>query len=757
MDELTRVLQAGLADPGFESAVSGLPAQGALMQLAASAAFDLLRARDTEAEIAIVLERCGRQLEVDRLYVFEALPAAPGELVCSMHYEWVGEGINPEIDNPDMRCFPMHVHMPWQSGQLLAERDVAGHVREFIDSERRVLEAQDVQSLLLAPVMLDGRFWGFIGADAVRCEREWQAQEAQLLRLLGSMIGACIERRRSEARLSLHARVFESTRDGVLITDPQGCIVAVNAAFSEITGYGEAEVLGRQPKLLSSGQHEPEFFVELWQALEAQGHWHGEIWNRRKSGDIYPQRLTINAVYDSHGRVSHYVGVGTDISALKQSLSKLEHMAHHDALTELPNRVQAKAQLQLALQSARARDCRAAVVFMDLDGFKHINDSLGHAAGDVVLVEIGQRLRASTRTGDTLARLGGDEFVVVVEGLRKAEDAGLVADKLLKALATPILVDGRPVFVSASAGISVFPDDGEDAEVLIRNADSAMYQAKAAGHSQRCFYAPHMNADALALLEMDAWLKLGLQDARFELHYQPKLHLSNNLVTAVEALLRLRSPEGELISPGRFIPQAERSGLIVEIGAWVLAEACAQLKRWRDAGFNSLRVAVNVSPRQFRSDQLLPQIEAALAGSGLPGEALELEVTESVLMEQPEQAVLRLEALRRLGLSIALDDFGTGYSSLAYLIRLPIQTLKIDRSFISSLEDSGPSADIVSSVIALAQRLRLQVVAEGVETAVQLHRLRTYGCDQVQGFLLSVPQPAEALGEWMRARVDHHA
>lgn len=723
------------------------------MQLAASAAVELLRARDSNETIGEVLADTGRTLDVDRIYIFEAEPQrAPGELVCGMHYEWVAEGITPEIDNPDMQAIAMHVHMPTHTRALLAYEDFAAHVRDCIPSERAVLEAQSIKSLLLAPVMLDDHLWGFIGVDAVRAERAWQPAEAQLLRLLGSMIAACIERRRVEARLRLNSRVFESTQDAVLITDLHANILAVNAAFTEITGYGEQEVLGRNPRLLHSGRHDAGYFAAMWNALVDRGIWQGEVWNRRKSGEVYPQRLTVSVVRDERGRPSHYVGVGTDIGALKQSQQKLEHLAHHDPLTDLPNRLLARSRLDHALQRARRSSWRTAVIFLDLDGFKHINDSLGHTAGDMVLMEVGQRLASMSRSCDTLARLGGDEFLVVVERLRDPQDAGMVADKLLRALEHPVALDGRSVFIGASAGISVFPEDGEDADTLVRNADSAMYQAKAAGRGQRCFYAPHMNADALANLELDTSLRAGLREQRFELHYQPKYSLADNRITGVEALLRLRDGQGGLIGPDQFIPLAERSGLIVPIGAWVLREACQQLRRWREAGFHRLSMAVNVSARQFRSDELSAQIQEALHLADLPGDALELELTESLLMDQPEVAGQRLHALKSLGLGLSLDDFGTGYSSLGYLIRFPIDTLKIDRSFIQGLGTSEQFADIVTSVIAMAQRMRLDVVAEGVETPEQMLMLREFGCSQAQGYLVSRPLSAERMGEWLAAR-----
>jgi len=720
------------------------------MQLAAESALALLHNPSTQEVIPQVLARVGRGFDVDRAYLFEVHEGPRHEPdFCSMRFEWVHGGVSAEIDNPEMQDLPMAELLPHWLPEWQAGRSVAGDTPDLPLPEREIMESQSIQSVLVVPVLFNERFWGFLGFDSVRRPRQWTAAEDSVLRIIGATFATAIERHRVEDRLRQSAKVFESTRDGVVITDLDGSIVSVNAAFCAISGYRDDEVLGQNPRLLKSGREDAAFFAELWRSLAETGHWQGEIWNRRKSGAIYPQWLSISTVLDDRGEPSHYVGVGTDITELKRSEAQLQHLAHHDPLTGLPNRLLAQSRLEHALSRGNRNLTRLAVLFVDLDGFKHINDSLGHPTGDRLLTAVAQRLDERVRGVDTLARLGGDEFLLIMENLESPTAAANVARKLLDAMKHPLQIDGRDLFVTASIGISLFPEDGTSWSELIRNADTAMYQAKAAGRDQFCYYTAQMNANALAQLELESSLRQALSQDRFELHYQPKLDLASGRTVGFEALLRMRDGRGQLLPPDDFIPLAERSGLIVPIGAWVLQEACREACRWRDAGHDQLTIAVNVSACQFRAVDFASHVADALSASGLDGAALELELTESVLMDDPERTVERLLALKRTGVRLALDDFGTGYSSLGYLMRFPIDALKIDRSFVDGMDRDVHATDIINSIIGLARRMRLRVIAEGVETLGQLDRLRSYGCDEIQGYWISRPMLPEACGAWL--------
>ena len=551
------------------------------------------------------------------------------------------------------------------------------------------------------------------------------------------------ERRRQQQRQ--WAKAFEATRDGVIICDAKGRIESVNRAFTEITGYEPDDAIGCTPALLHSGRHDAAFYRELWASVAANGHWRGEIWNRRKDGEIYPEWLTINAVRDEAGVVTNYVGVFTDITRVKRDEAELQRLANYDLLTELPNRRLLNTRLEHALARTRRRGGRLALLYFDLDGFKTVNDSLGHPAGDELLTRIARRLKDRVRAGDTLGRPGGDEFLVIAELLHGPEDAVALAQDLLAAVARPVaLAGGHEVSVTASIGISVFPDDGcSDATAMLRDADAALYRAKEQGRNGWCFFTHELNRQAMAKLETEVALRHALQRGELLLHYQPKVCASSGRIVGVEALLRWRRGD-ELVPPGRFIPIAEQSSLILDIGAWVIDEACAQQARWRAQGLAMPRVAVNVAARQFAAGNLDTVVNEALHRHGVAPSSLELEVTESMLVDTPAGGIEMLRRLKEVGIRLSLDDFGTGYSSLAYLRQFPIDALKIDKSFVDQI-DSGPQGSaIVDAVIALAHRLGLTVVAEGVETAAQQAHLRRQGCDELQGFALGRPMSAAA-------------
>ncbi|MBS3936402.1 MAG: EAL domain-containing protein [Sulfuritalea sp.] len=547
----------------------------------------------------------------------------------------------------------------------------------------------------------------------------------------------------------LFARVFKNSGEAALITDRHNRIVAINDAFTRVTGYTLDEVRGQNPSLLGSGRTPPETYRQMWAALAAAGYWQGELWDRRKSGEVFPKWAAISAIRDRSGKVSHYVGTFNDISDRKAVEERIRYLALHDALTGLANRHCFESRLEQALLSAEREKSSLAVLFIDLDRFKTINDTLGHPVGDQLLQEAARRLQACVRASDIVARLGGDEFVVVLSQVAAPADAAAVADKILQSLASPYAIEGQRLHVTASVGIGVYPDDGGDAVALMKNADTALYHAKDTGRNQFQFFKAAMNEAVAELLLLERELRGALRQGEFELHYQPKVMAGSGRVCGVEALLRWRHPELGLVPPLKFVPLAEEVGLIEAIGAWVLEEACRQLAAWRAAGIDGLHMAVNLSARQLRSAELVTTVRDLIARHGLGEGDLELEITESVAMAEPEIAIGRLQALRALGVRLAIDDFGTGYSSLAYLKRLPIQTLKLDRAFVRDIEFDPNDAAISTATLALAHNLGLQVVAEGVENAAQRDFLIHHGCDMLQGYLYGRPAPgADWIASW---------
>ncbi len=554
-----------------------------------------------------------------------------------------------------------------------------------------------------------------------------------------------------EEALRIDAAILASIRDAVIVTDMALKILAVNPAFTEITGYGEDEVLGKSPRILRSGRHGREFYQAMWASLLESGHWQGEIWNRRKNGEIYSERLTLNAVRNEQGNPAYYVGVATDLSQLKLNEERLRHLVHYDPLTGLPNRLLLEARLQHTLERASREENRAAVLVVDLDQFKIINDSLGHAAGDDLLVAVTHRLRTMLREEDTLSRLAGDQFVLVLEALHDYQEPEILARRIQASLEAPfILPGGDKAYVRASVGISVYPQDGVTAQALLIGADSAVHRAKERGGKQFCYYTSEFNVQARTILALEDALRRALEQEEFVLYYQPKIDLRSGRIAGAEALLRWQRPGCGLVPPLEFIPAAEKNGLIESIGAWAIREACRQMRVWREAGLADIKVAVNVSARQFRGGGLEEVIVKALARYGVEPRHLMLELTESMLVDEPEDAVARMTALKRLGVRLSLDDFGTGYSSLAYLSRFPIDQMKIDRSFVNDIVTDPGAATIATSVIALAHRMRLGVVAEGVETEAQAGYLRQNGCDEIQGYFFSKPVPAEEFAELLR-------
>jgi diguanylate cyclase (GGDEF)-like protein/PAS domain S-box-containing protein len=543
--------------------------------------------------------------------------------------------------------------------------------------------------------------------------------------------------------LKLYANVFENSGEAILITDYNNRIIAVNNAFTRLTGYTFDEVFNQDPKFLSAGVTSYETYQEMWAALKKDGFWQGELWDRRKDGGTYPKWAAISSVPDKKGGTVNYIASYTDISERKIAEQQIYHLAHHDTLTGLLNRFSLEDRLAQAIHSARRDQVQLAVLFIDLDRFKVINDSYGHNIGDSLLVEVAHRLERCVRESDILARLGGDEFVVVLTGLENDSLVAPSAGKIVTALSRPYHIGTYELHSSPSIGISLFPHDGNNPDELMKHADAAMYHAKDQGRNNYQFFSAALTEAAEQRSAMESDLRIAISKQQFELYYQPQLHTDNKQIYGFEALLRWRHPERGIIPPSNFISLAEECGLIETIGTWVMDEACRQLAIWQqEEGANSVRMAVNLSAYQLRSANLISSVQGILSKHNLSAASLELEVTESVAMDNPEQAISMLDELSGLGVSIAIDDFGTGYSSLAYLKRLPIQTLKLDRTFVRDIETDINDAEISAATLALAHNLGLKVVAEGVETGVQYEFLVRHQCDFLQGYLFSEPLPA---------------
>lgn len=565
-------------------------------------------------------------------------------------------------------------------------------------------------------------------------------QVSHLEQVLRDREQALLESQRS---LRLSKQVIDATLDGVVITNAEGVIESVNPAFTKLTGYSPEEAIGQTPALLKSGRHDETFYQELWRCLHQDGYWQGEIWNRRKNGEIYPEWLTITEVRDELGGEHKFAAVFSDISERKESEQKIRALAYYDALTGLPNRRLFQDRLGLALPQVRRHQQKLAVMFIDLDLFKRINDTLGHDVGDEVLIEMAKRLKACVRESDTVSRMGGDEFTILQPDIQDPSHSLQLASRIVNSLRQPFVTGGRELYVTSSVGIAVFPDDGETADELTKNADTAMYRAKELGRNNYQLYTESMNAASVERLTMENHLRHAIERGELDLNYQVKVDLLSQRTTGVEALLRWNSSELGMVSPADFVPLAEANGMILPIGEWVLQRACTQARAWRDRGLPEVHVAVNVSSRQLHQDDLVETVTRTLEETGFDAKCLEIELTESMLMENIADVEPKLRRLRALGVRIGIDDFGTGYSSLAYLKRLPIDTLKIDISFIRDIPEDADDAEIVAAIVAMAHRLDLQVVAEGVEKQEQVRFLRTLGCDQIQGYLVGRPLSAE--------------
>jgi diguanylate cyclase (GGDEF)-like protein/PAS domain S-box-containing protein len=565
---------------------------------------------------------------------------------------------------------------------------------------------------------------------------------------LAANVGFALDNIDRSRELKLTSEVFEYSRESIIIADAHGSILSVNKAFSDITGYGRGEAIGRNPRFLQSGFQDRAFYDKLWGTVREKGFWYGEMLNRRKSGEIYAQRGTISAVPDEHGNVHHIIGIMEDISQHKEAEREIERLANFDALTGLPNRVQLAGHFEHDAALCTREERPLALLFLDLDDFKHVNDALGHPVGDRLLCTIAKRMREQLRDCDVLARFGGDEFVLLLHG--DQQEAALLATRVRKAVCEPVTVDGHVITVGVSIGIALFPEDGHTLDELVQRADTAMYSTKARQRGGYAFFSATMQQQVQDKMRIRSELDAAIRDQAFELYYQPQVCAATGGLIGLEALIRWRHPQLGLLAPGTFVSVAEESGQIVQIDRWVMERAVHQLRAWQDEGLNLVPVAINLSAARFLSSELEEQARELLAETGIDAGLIELELTERIAMADSSHTTQMLDTLHDLGLKISIDDFGTGYSCLSYLHRYPVDRLKIDMSFVQALFQEADAEQIIDSVIMLASSLNLEVIAEGVETQEQMLYLKQQGCQSFQGYLFSEPLPAAAAARWLQ-------
>jgi diguanylate cyclase (GGDEF)-like protein/PAS domain S-box-containing protein len=630
--------------------------------------------------------------------------------------------------------------------------DVVGHpTLDFVHPDSRALVGSRIERMRTNGGQIESagiRMLTFEGG-AVDIETSGTAIQYDGQRCTCSMLLDVTARRVAENRLKLLAGVFDNAREGIMLTHIDGAIVDVNPRFCEITGYTREEAVGQNPSIISSGRHDAVFYSSMWATIKRDGHWHGEIWNRRKNGEVYPELLSISILKGVDSSADHYLAVFTDISDLKAHEARLEHLAHYDALTQLPNRVLLADRLGVAMLQTRRNGRLLAVCYLDLDGFKPINDQYGHQFGDRLLIQVAQRLAQSLRGGDSVARIGGDEFVLLLGDLESTTECDLVLSRLLRSIAEPTVLDGVAVYISASVGVALFPDDDADVDTLLRHADQALYAAKEAGRNRYHLFDTSHDQGLRARREGLAQFAVALAAGQLCLHYQPKVDMRRGRVIGAEALIRWQHPESGLLMPAQFLGVIENGPADVALGEWVIQEALRQISAWRDAGLEVV-VSVNISAYHLARDDFVFRLKAFLAPyPGLPSHCLEIELLETAALEDISHITSLMAECQALGVDFALDDFGTGYSSLTYFKRLPAGTLKIDQSFIRDMLNDGDDLAIVQGIIGLTKTFRRRVIAEGVETVEHGVMLLQMGCDLAQGYGIARPMPAEDFPRWV--------
>lgn len=628
-----------------------------------------------------------------------------------------------------------------------SENDPISEVVRTFDPWKRVMERYHIHAMAALPLHKNGQIMGILALNASE-PYAFDIAAQKLLNELVTSIDFALDNFERKEQLQLSAQVFTQSNEGLILLDNNCNIVMVNNAFTKITGYSEEEVLGQNPRILASGRHDAEFYRSMWDSIAKNWSWQGELWNKRKDGTLYPQWLSIQCMRDTYGKLTHYIGLFVDMTERKKTEEKVQWLAHFDALTGLPNRTLLRDRSNLALSLAQRRNEPLALMFLDLDGFKNVNDSLGHNIGDELLKQFATRLKGLVREQDTISRQGGDEFVLVLPNTDTG-GATSIAEKLLAIAAEPYHIDPHELNLTASIGIAMFPSDGIDFDTLSCSADTAMYRTKQNGRNNYCFFTAEMQAKSSRMLELDSALRRALERDQLSLRYQPIMSIAHNINVGFEALLRWEHPQLGLVSPEEFIPVAESNGQIIPIGEWILRSVVRQLKKWVDAGNDRLMVSVNLSAVQFRDRRLTDQISEILEENDLDPKHLVLELTESVAMEKPDSAIVVIDSLKERGIKVSIDDFGTGYSSLAYLKRFAAHSLKIDGSFLQDIPHDTENMAIAGAIVSLAKNLGVKTIAEGVENIKQLDFLREIGCTAIQGHYFSRPLTAKAATDFL--------
>ena len=620
------------------------------------------------------------------------------------------------------------------------------HPADQTRGQEQLNQLEDIQDSFRAEFRLISKEGLTVHAEvALRCQHDTDGQTDHFV----AMISDISERKRAEEKLKLAASVFQHASEGVMITNEEGIIIDVNQSFSHLTGYSAEEVIGGSPSILKSGHHSEAFFASMWQSLQQDGHWRGEVWNRTKSGEIYAELLNIAAVYNTDNKISHYVSIFSDITQLKEHQHELERMAHFDALTQLPNRVLLSDRLDTLLLSCKEQQHIMAVAYLDLDDFKPINDQYGHDTGDLLLIEVARRLTHSLGNPNAIARLGGDEFVLLLTDIESLHSCEKILQKLINHLNEPFLINNQNLSISASIGVTLYPEDDSDSDTLIRHADQAMYTAKQTGRNRYHFFDPAVDRQTQDQHKAQDEIRLALENREFILYYQPKINMRTGRVFSTEALIRWQHPTLNLLPPDSFLPNISDPYLSSELGEWVMEEAIAQLRIWRAAGLN-LSTSINISAIHLQQANFPKRLAELLAKyPEVPPSAIELEVLESAAFENIDAASEVIKQCHELGVLFALDDFGTGYSSLTYLRKLPADTLKIDRSFVMDMLDDDEDKTIVEGIIGLSQAFSRTVIAEGVETAAHGRCLLQMNCDNAQGYGIARPMSADLIPDWV--------
>lgn len=655
-------------------------------------------------------------------------------------YHWSTPGFMVPVNNLEAINFD-DPHLSRWKEILQKGNPVFSEISDLPKAERQLLKQHDSTCIAIVPLFVEHHWWGNIIIERCYDSDKTSSQELGSLMAIGRSLGVAIQREHAGRNLNLAKIAFDSASEGIMIIDTNGCIIGINKGFSEITGYSEEEILGATPIVFQQGKH------DLWKSLSGEGKWCGEVINHRKNVEEYHEWLTITVVKNHEQQITNYVGVFADVTEVKQSQNRLYELVNHDPLTGLPNRRLINELLEHAIKRAERETRQIALLFIDLDRFKAINDSLGHPVGDKLLFEVSRRIKQSIRESDVVGRLGGDEFIVMMDNLHDIDDAAHKAKNILTALQSEFLIDSKELYISASIGISLYPDDGKDVDSVIKAADIAMYQVKNMGKNNYCYYTKKHSADVLERFNLENQLRRALERQQFEVYYQPQVSLQTGEIIGAEALVRWNHPEYGLVSPAKFIPLAEETGIILQIGEWVLTQAALRAKEWIDGNNSLQRIAVNVSGIQIMQSNFADTVYGVLIHSDCVPSMLELEITESTVMQNTEHVISTFDRIKSLGVRLAIDDFGTGYSSLSNLKRLPLDKLKIDRSFVRDLPDDLDDAAIASAIYAMANSLGFSVIAEGVETAEQVQFLRKMGCVEAQGYLYSKPVTADEFSQ----------